>query len=282
MRASVLSSVLLLLHGVAATGGRGGHSAGGGGKDCSVVDASIVAHTGTPVGREVVYKNITIYISTPDEKDARAKARSKTAVLYLTDVFGIPLNQNKLLVDSFARAGYLTIAPDLFKGEPAPADINAPGGAFNVTDFLLKNGEASVDPIIDATVEYINTKLKVAKIAVTGYCFGGKYAFRHVGAGKKGDVAFTAHPSMLTDAEISGVKKPAAVAAAETDNTLTPAQRLNLEAKLSESKQPFRVSLYSGTAHGFAVRANISDPIQKFGKEEAFLQAVRWFDHWLI
>lgn len=37
---------------------------------------------------------------------------------------------------------------------------------------------------------------------------------------------------------------------------------------------------YGGTQHGFGVRANVSDPRQKFAKEEAFIQAVRFFQNW--
>jgi hypothetical protein len=41
---------------------------------------------------------VTLYISKPDSKAARTKAREGTAVLYLTDVFGIVLPENKLFV----------------------------------------------------------------------------------------------------------------------------------------------------------------------------------------
>ncbi|KAK3368508.1 dienelactone hydrolase [Podospora didyma] len=269
------SSALMLLFGgaasVSATNGRNKAHA------CTAVDASAVAHTGTPVGKEVVYNNITLYISKPDS-DAR-KTKADTAVLYLTDVFGIQLKENKLLADSFARAGYLTIAPDLFAGVPAPGDLNVPG--FNTTAFLNAHNAAVTDPIIATAIEYLKKKLDVKRIGVTGYCFGGRYAFRFVSAGKGADVAFTAHPSLLEDSEILAIKGPAAIAAAETDNMLTPARRAEVEALLKNTTLPYNVALYSGTQHGFGVRANVSDPIQKFGKETAFLQAVRWFDYFL-
>ncbi len=41
---------------------------------------------------------VTLYITEPDKKNDRAEAREKTAVLYLTDVFGIALPENKLFV----------------------------------------------------------------------------------------------------------------------------------------------------------------------------------------
>ena len=68
---------------------------------------------------------------------------------------------------------------------------------------------------------------------------------------------------------------------AETDEMMSPQRRAQIEAMLAATKQPFSLALYGGTSHGFGVRVNLSDPRQKFGKEEAFFQAVRWFDTWL-
>ena len=61
---------------------------------------------------------------------------------------------------------------------------------------------------------------------------------------------------------------------------MLPERRLEIENLLGESLKPFQVSLYSGTRHGFGTRGNISNPEERFGKEEAFFQAVRWFDKW--
>ncbi|KAK0737168.1 dienelactone hydrolase family-domain-containing protein [Apiosordaria backusii] len=285
MRASLLSSALLLFGGVVQAGTPGKRKNGPGGNG-PPVDASILAHTGQPEGKEVVHNNITIYITLPSPRNPRSKPRSQTAVLILTDVFGLDLVQNRLLVDSFARAGYLTIAPDLFDGSPAPEDINTPSNpSFNVTDFLARHNTTVTDPIISTTISYIRNQLKIPKIAAAGYCFGGRYAFRVINSPSVlggADVAFTAHPSLLTDGEISGIEKPVAVAAADVDSLLTPAQRASLEGLLLERGRPYQVSTYGQTVHGFAVRANYSIASQKLGKEEAFLQAVRWFDRFLL
>lgn len=61
---------------------------------------------------------------------------------------------------------------------------------------------------------------------------------------------------------------------------MPPERRGQIEAILLQTGQPYQVSLYGGTSHGFAVRANISNPVEKFGKEAAFVQATRWFDTW--
>jgi len=62
---------------------------------------------------------------------------------------------------------------------------------------------------------------------------------------------------------------------------MTPAQRLEIELLLANNaSQPYQVSLYGGVAHGFGVRGNVSIPEDKFAKEAAFYQAVRWFSAW--
>ena len=67
----------------------------------------------------------------------------------------------------------------------------------------------------------------------------------------------------------------------ENDSLMPPERRSQVEALLKQSGVEYSVALYAGTSHGFGVRANVTDPRQKFGKEEAFFQAVRWFDAWL-
>lgn len=150
-------------------------------------------------------EQVNMYISEP--RDA-----SQVGVLYLTDVFGIQLEQNKLLADSFARAGYVVVAPDLFDGEPAPEDLDQPG--FNTTEFLAAHSPDVTDPIIAAAVQYMREDLGLDKIAATGYCFGGRYAFRFLAEGKGADVAFAAHPSALQDSEIEAITGAVSVAAA--------------------------------------------------------------------
>ncbi|KAK3898508.1 protein AIM2 [Staphylotrichum tortipilum] len=270
---SLVSTALLLVGGAVA-------SCHGKPAACQTLDASIVAHSGTPVGKEVKNGDVTLYITEPDKKNGRAKARSGAAVLYLTDVFGIALPENKLLADSFARAGYLTIAPDLFNGSPAPGDINVPG--FNTTAFLAAHGPEVTDPIIASTIAYLRQKHGITHIAATGYCFGGRYSFRVLAPGGGVEVGFAAHPSLLEGGEITGIAGPVAIAAASNDALFGPAPRADAEAKLTAGSQKWQVNLYAGTQHGFGVRVDLSDPQQKYAKEEAFLQAVRWFDRFLV
>ncbi|KAH8684926.1 dienelactone hydrolase family-domain-containing protein [Ilyonectria robusta] len=230
----------------------------------------IIQHVGEPVGSEQVHDGVTMYISpTPQANNP------KMGVLYLTDAFGLPLLQNKLLADSFARAGFTTIMPDIFRGDPAPHDIY-----FDADEFLAKHTTNVTDPVIETTIRYMRDTLCFDRIAVTGYCFGGRYAFRFLQEGRGADIGFAAHPSFLQDSEVLAISGPASIAAAEIDTLFEPARRFEVESMLNQTAHPYQVAIYSGTFHGFGTRANISIPEQKFGKEEAFFQAVRWFKAW--
>lgn len=200
------------------------------GMDCPSKDNSIIAHTGTSVGKiethgggecgalDVTCQCVTNLWALAVSMYITGDPKSTSAVLYLTDVFGIQLAENRLLADSFGRAGFLVVAPDLFNATPAPADLTSPG--FDTGAFLAKHGPDATDPLIAAGIRYLRGEAGVKTIGVTGYCFGGRYSFR--AASKKGlgadgvraDVAFAAHPSLLEDAEITGVGGPASVAAA--------------------------------------------------------------------
>lgn len=117
------------------------------------------------------------------------------------------------LVDSFARAGYVAVAPDLFDKKPKSEE---PMAGFNATEFFGAHGPAVTDPKVEKAIAYMRDKMDIQKIASTGYCFGGRYAFRALGLpqNKGVQVAFAAHPTLLGDDEIKAIKGPASLALA--------------------------------------------------------------------
>jgi len=101
-------------------------------------------------------------------------------------------------------------------------------------------------------------------------------------AGKGIDAGFVAHPSFVDEAELAAISGPLSIAAAETDSIFPAEKRHKSEEILIAGKQPYQINLYSGVEHGFAVRCDLSVKVQKFAKEQAFLQAVAWFDEHLL
>ncbi|KAI5795729.1 Alpha/Beta hydrolase protein [Geopyxis carbonaria] len=222
-------------------------------------------HTGTPRGRMQTFGGVETYIT----------GHSSTKVLlYLTDILGHVLPNNQLLADDFAAAGYKVIMPDLFSGDAWP--LNPPEGA-DLNAWLAGHGLEQTEPIITAVMADIESKLKPKSLAAAGYCFGGKYVTRLLAAGGAVQSGFMAHPSFVTMEEVSAVSKPLAIAAAETDTIFPPELRHQTEAKLTEIKAQYQINLFSGVAHGFAVRGNMSVPVEKYAKDQAFKQAVDWY-----
>lgn len=107
-----------------------------------------------------------------------------------------------------------------------------------------------------------------------------QYVARHYKNGIK--VGFVAHPSFVDEAELAAITGPWAIAAAETDEIFPAELRHKSEVILQKTGQPYQINLYSGTTHGFSVRCDLSVKAQRFAKEQAFYQAVQWFDEYLL
>lgn len=95
------------------------------------------------------------------------------------------------------------------------------------------------------------------------------------------DVGYTAHPSFVDAEELKAIKGPLAISAAETDAIFPTEKRHESEVILKDVGQPYQINLYAGVEHGFAVRTDLSNPVGKYAKENAFLQALQWFDEHL-
>ncbi|KAG6009735.1 hypothetical protein E4U21_001483 [Claviceps maximensis] len=238
---------------------------------------------GTPKGKIVkIDDKIDAYVATPSEASSRANEHKHGhGIIYLPDVVGIWQN-SKLMADLFAEHGYTTVVLDLFNGDPIK--LNSPDG-FDFMKWLEEGSDGknphtppSVDPIVEAGIKYIKG-LGVTKLAAVGYCFGAKYVVRHYKDGI--DAGFVAHPSFIEEDELAAITGPLSIAAAETDDIFPVDKRHRSEEILKTTKLPYQINLFSGVKHGFAVRGNLENKTEKFAKEQAFAQAISWFDNHL-
>ncbi|KAK7943857.1 Hydrolase [Apiospora aurea] len=238
-----------------------------------------VKHDGEPTGTTFKIGQYEAYLATPPAGVAQAQ---DTAILYLPDVIGIWQN-SKLMADQFAANGYLTLIIDLFNGDALSLNRS---GDFDFMSWLTKGSTGdnphtteAVDPIVVEAIKYLKQEKGVKKIGSVGYCFGAKYVARHY---PDITVGYFAHPSFVDEEELAGFKGPLSIAAAETDEIFPAEKRHRSEEILKEGGRPYQINLYSQTEHGFTVRCDVSKKEQKFAKEQAFLQAVTWFNHWLL
>ncbi|KAF3030959.1 acyl-CoA/sterol acyltransferase [Penicillium rubens] len=217
---------------------------------------------------------LEVYISRPERS-------TKHSILLLTDVIGHRFINAQLIADQLAANGYLVVMPDLFHGDPVP--LNNRPASFDLMTWLKGppgHLPDRVEPVVRAILTEMKTKMGCERVGAIGYCFGAKYAVRLLQPGFC-DVAYVAHPSFVDAEELQAIKGPLSIAAAETDSIFPASKRHESEDILAKTGQPYQINLFSGVEHGFAVRADITQPTIRFAKESAFLQAVAWFDQYL-
>ncbi|GLB39751.1 putative alpha beta-hydrolase [Lyophyllum shimeji] len=182
------------------------------------------------------------------------------------------------MADDFATNGFDTFIPDYLNGDPVPVDADP---TFNMTAWLLNHGEAQTMPVLLATIAGLK-KEGFTEFASTGYCFGGLYSTR-LSQENLVKVGTMAHPSLLTSPDdfnilLAKSHVPVQINSAELDTIFTPAVQAVADSILGEGKYKpgYNRTFFSGVGHGFAVRANLSDPVAKAAKEGAFFDAVEW------
>jgi dienelactone hydrolase len=90
----------------------------------------------------------------------------------LTDVLGHGFINTQLIADEFASKGYVVVVPDLFHGDPVSPN---PAPGFSVMKWISSppgHLPPRVDPVVEASIDYIRNDLGCEKIGAVGYCFG--------------------------------------------------------------------------------------------------------------
>ncbi|KAF2034588.1 alpha/beta-hydrolase [Setomelanomma holmii] len=215
-----------------------------------------------------------MYLSYPPGRNTSDKV-----LLYVTDIFGVPLLQNKLLADSLAANDYLVVMPDLFRGDAISVEEQEAG--LNLTEWRALHPTSDIDSIINTTITYVRSELNASRIGGLGFCFGGKYVPRFLTTTGGIDLGFIAHPSSLTEQEIGAIANPISIAAGTLDASFNATAKVRAESILNTNNITFQSNLYYGAPHGFAVRVNQSVPVQAYAKQASFVQAVTWFNAWL-
>ncbi|KAK1235642.1 hypothetical protein PQX77_001127 [Marasmius sp. AFHP31] len=232
---------------------------------------------GEPRGKLMEFAGVNTYVSLPCGEQ---KSKDEAIVL-LTDVFGLPLVNNKLLADNFAAQGYAVFVPDYLNGDPAPAD----DPNFNLTEWLGRHGPEQTLPPTQAVLGALRDN-GVKKIGVTGYCFGGIYT-TILSQANQVEVAVMSHPSLFTipdDVKTLAANStvPVEIHSADLDTILTLELAKEVDDIFAGYSAGYQRFAYPGVGHGFAVRTeNASDPVQIGAKQLAFERAVSWFEEHL-
>ena len=167
-----------------------------------------------------------------------------------------------------------------------------------------------VDPVLNEVLKRMRGEMGVKRLGAVGYCYGAKYVVRRLAESGGIDVGYIAHPSFVEAQELEKIHGPLSISAAgtltkslvnvleyslckeddnaniescvtEIGNIFPDEKRHESEGILKKTKQHYQINLFSGVEHGFAVRADVAQKAAKFAKEQAFYQAVQWFDTYL-
>lgn len=107
--------------------------------------------------------------------EVRQKA---TAVVLIHEIFGLT-DWVRGMVDQFAEAGYIAIAPDFLSGAgPNGGGTESLGSGDGVRGKIQGLAQTQIDADLDAAVAYVK-KLDACngKVAVGGFCWGGAKTF---------------------------------------------------------------------------------------------------------
>lgn len=240
-----------------------------------------VTHEGTPAGTLEQIGGVECYVATPTGDYPKNKV-----ILFLTDVFGIPLVNNKLLADDFARTGLKTIIPDLFLGDPMPEGTMAPAvrHLFDREKWSAAHGPAQTRPPLDQVIAALK-ETGVTEFGASGYCFGARYVFDLAFDGII-SVSVISHPSRLAfpgdfEKYANEVKAPLLINSCEIDQGLPLENHEKVDQIFSKFEPGYKREYFEGCRHGFAIRGDLSDPKVKAGKEGSFRAAAKWFLEYL-
>lgn len=177
------------------------------------------------------------------------RADRAPAVLVIHEIFG-HTEWVQEVVDEFAAAGYIAIAPDLLSGmAPNGGGSSELGGKVGRVIGSLPAAQVNAD--LDAAVEYIRREPSCnGKVVVAGFCWGGGKAFAYATHNPTLSAALVFYGPAPKPADLPGIKAPVYGFYGGNDARISagvPAVRDQMKA----AGKTYEPVVYPGAGHGF-------------------------------
>jgi carboxymethylenebutenolidase len=205
--------------------------------------------------------NLTAYVATP-------AGEVKGALVLIHEIWGLVPNITNI-ADRFADEGYLVIAPDILSGigivpevglelqsllfsadeqtrsdaQPVLRDRMAPARVPEYAIWAIAALKKAVDHV--ATAPGVN-----GRIAVTGFCFGGGYAFALAGADSRITAAVPFYGQAPASADVTTISCPVLAFYGDQDASLM-ATLPAVTTQLTDAGVDFRTQVFPGVGHAF-------------------------------
>jgi carboxymethylenebutenolidase len=206
------------------------------------------------------------YLSEPASSEPSRAPRG--ALIVIHEIWGL-VEHIKQVADRFAAEGYLVLAPDLLSEVGIDAHVGAELQAImqnpdpekrNAGQPLLREKMAPLQApeyaafAVDAlkrSVDYLARQPGIGgRIAVTGFCFGGTYAFALAAADSRvrAVVPFYGSPPALD--EVGAIKAPVLALYGANDDRLMGSLP-EVTTAMTDAGVDFTTKVYEGAGHAF-------------------------------
>lgn len=188
-------------------------------------------------------------------------------VIMFPDAFGVRPELDRM-AQRLADLGYAVALPNVFFRTPDAGPFDA--SSFADPELRAKLGEVTMAAnagLLPATAALLAALDDVPaarsdQVGTTGYCMGGRMSFIVAGAFPDriaaaasfhgGRLAVEDDPSS-PHTQAGRIQARLYFGVADEDGSCTPADQARLAAALDEAKVDYRLEVYSGAHHGFAV-----------------------------
>ncbi|KAL8277762.1 hypothetical protein RQP46_009884 [Phenoliferia psychrophenolica] len=257
---------------------------------------------GTPQGTMSDLGGMKYYVA-----EGKGEGKADRAIVICTDLFGLGIDNTKLVADSIAgQSGFTVYVPDVLQGDYPPmsklVSMDTPIGGLPLHKrvakigavmlsfmrfvgpmFLYRHRMSVMMPMIEKFAVDLKAEKGIEHIGLVGYCLGGKLAtFLASSATLPLKAVVVAHPAPLAASDFATVKAPFALVCSGEDfafdSVKKDAIKVLEQVKTADGvKLPIAIYEHPGTTHGFGARPDLREPVTEAAYRKALEQTSEWF-----
>ena len=190
-------------------------------------------------------REVKAFVGFPEVKN------KSTAIVLIHEIFGLS-DWMRGMVDQFAEAGYIVIAPDFLSGAgPNGGGTESLGSGDAVRGKIQGLDQSQINADLDAAVAYVS-KLGASngKVVVGGFCWGGAKTFLYATHNPSIQAGLVFYGSAAKAEDMGKIKAPLYGFYAENDARINKDLPAAIEGMKAAGKS-FEPITYAGAGHGF-------------------------------